>query len=174
MPYVVLVIVLLLILCGIRGIVSVRRDFRYLLKKIDSAESEIDSAIDKRYNALCKLVSFAADNGVTLPVRFDEPPINVSVNEKAQYNSSLDNLFETAFSEIEKSDSLSSDRLFKELQQSVLDIENLLVSSKNAYNKLVSLYNQNLKLFPSNIIADSMSLKPADFFDYNEEKPNIC
>jgi len=173
MPYVILIIVILLILLAVRWIIVTRNDFARLKVKISEAESGIDIALTKRYDVLTKLFQVTkgyAEHEKTVLTETAALRAGATLKEKEEFNNELTKAFQRINVVAENYPQLTADRSFKELQMSISDVEEHLQAARRAYNGNVSLYNQKLISFPSNIIADSMSLEPEEFFQAEEEK----
>ena len=173
MPYVVLALVLILFIMAVIWIVSTRNSFARLLVKIKEAESGIDVALTKRYDVLTKLLDVTkgyAQHEKEILTKTAEYRSGASLKEKEEFNSQLTEAFHRINVVAENYPQLTADRSFKELQMSISDVEEHLQASRRAYNGNVSVFNQKLLSFPSNIIADSMGLEPVDFFQAEEMK----
>lgn len=173
MPYVILVLVLLLFIVAVAWIIMTRNTFARLLVKIKEAESGIDVALTKRYDVLTKLLDITkgyAAHEKEILIKTAEFRSGSSLKEKEEFNSQLTEAFHQISVVAENYPQLTADRSFKELQMSVSDVEEHLQAARRAYNGNVSVYNQKLISFPSNVIADSMGLEPADFFQAEESK----
>jgi LemA protein len=57
---------------------------------------------------------------------------------------------------------------FLELQRQLADTEKLIAHARQYYNACVRDYNTLIEAFPSNIVASSLSFRPADFFEIDE------
>ena len=173
MPYVVLTIVLLLFILAAAWIITTRNSFARLLVKIKEAESGIDVALTKRYDVLTKLLDITkgyAAHEKEILTKTAEFRSGSTLREKEAFNSELTEAFHRISVVAENYPQLTADRSFKELQMSVADVEEHLQAARRAYNGNVSVYNQKLITFPSNVIADSMGLEPVDFFQAEESK----
>lgn len=173
MPYVVLALVLLLFILGVAWIVSTRNSFARLIVKIKEAESGIDVALTKRYDVLSKLLDITkgyAEHEKEILIKTAEYRSGSTLKEKEEFNSQLTDAFHRISVVAENYPQLTADRSFKELQMSVSDVEEHLQAARRAYNGNVSVFNQKLISFPSNIIADSMGLEPVEFFQAEKSK----
>ena len=173
MPYVVLTIVLLLFILAAAWIITTRNSFARLLVKIKEAESGIDVALTKRYDVLTKLLDITkgyAAHEKEILTKTAEFRSGSTLREKEAFDSELTEAFHRISVVAENYPQLTADRSFKELQMSVADVEEHLQAARRAYNGNVSVYNQKLITFPSNVIADSMGLEPVDFFQAEESK----
>lgn len=59
---------------------------------------------------------------------------------------------------------LKADKLFKELMEQLVDIEDRLVSARRIYGSNVNIYNTSLQVFPQNIIAKIFGFSSQPFF----------
>ncbi len=173
MPYVVLALVLLLFAVAAVWIISTRNTFAKLIVKIKEAESGIDVALTKRFDVLTKLLDVTkgyAEHEKEILVKTAEFRSGSTLKEKEQFNSQLSDAFRQISVVAENYPQLTADRSFKELQMSISDVEEHLQAARRAYNGNVSVFNQKLITFPSNVIADSMGLEPIEFFQAQEAK----
>ena len=173
MPYVVLALVLMLFAIGVIWIISTRNSFVKLKVKINEAESGIDVALTKRYDVLTKLLDVTkgyAEHEKSILTETAKLRTGSTLKEKEEYNTALSEAFRQIYAVAENYPVLTADRSFKELQMAISDTEEHLQASRRAYNGNVSIYNQKINTFPSNIIADSMGLEPIEFFQAEEEK----
>lgn len=173
MPYVVLALVLILFILAVIWIIRTRNFFARLIVKIGEAESGIDIALTKRYDILTKLLDVTkgyAEHEKEILTQTAALRSGSTLKEKEEYNSALNEAFRRINVVAENYPSLTADRSFKELQMSISDVEEHLQAARRAYNGNVSIFNQKLITFPSNIIADSMGLEPVDFFQAEEDK----
>lgn len=56
------------------------------------------------------------------------------------------------------------------MQLTIVDVEEHLQAARRLYNSNISSYNQMIKVFPNNIIANSKGCKEMEFFVADEEK----
>ena len=60
---------------------------------------------------------------------------------------------------------LKNDKKFKELQEEIRSIDEILTSAKNMFNSNALLSNQAIKLFPNNIVAKTSNFKIRSFYN---------
>ena len=65
---------------------------------------------------------------------------------------------------------LKSSENYNTLQLTIVDVEEHLQAARRLYNSNISSYNQMIKVFPNNIIANSKGCKEMEFFVADEEK----
>ena len=70
---------------------------------------------------------------------------------------------------------LKANQNFSELSEELRNTENKISFSRQFYNDTVTMYNEKLVLFPSNIIANIFNFKPRDLFktDSDEARKNV-
>ena len=59
---------------------------------------------------------------------------------------------------------LKANQNFSELSEELRNTENKISFSRQFYNDSVTMYNQKLQLFPSNIIAGMFNFQPRELF----------
>ena len=70
---------------------------------------------------------------------------------------------------------LKANQNFSELSEELRNTENKISFSRQFYNDSVTMYNQKLQLFPSNIIAGMFNFQPRDLFaaESDEARKNV-
>lgn len=171
MQYIITLVAVILIL--LIWWIATSNKFRQLLVKIDEASSGIDIALTKRYDTLTKLLditkSYAKHEVETL-----EKIVNLrkgmSVSEKNDVNTKLDNMQNKISVIAESYPELKSSENFRQLQVATADVEEHLQAARRLYNSNVSLLNQLIVTFPQSLVAKSMHLANQDFFAAVEGK----
>lgn len=145
--------------------------------KIDEALSGIDIALAKRYDVLTKMVAV-----VKSYTKYEQETLfeivklrnNMSIKEKIEANQMMDENFQKINMIAENYPELKSIENYKLLQRAIIDVEEHLQAARRLYNANVSLYNQLLVSFPTNLIAATKKRTKKDFFEADElEKKNI-
>jgi len=175
MIYVAIGSALILVILFIGYLIKTRNEFVKLKVKIEETESGIDVALTKRYDVLTKLLDITkgyAEHEKSILVETAKFRAGSTLKEKEAFNSELTKAFGAINMVAENYPVLTANATFRELQVSVSDTEEHLQAARRAYNSTVSIFNQKIDTFPSNIVADSMSLKKAEFFQADEEKKN--
>ena len=97
-----------------------------------------------------------------------------STQQKAEANNMITESLKSLFAVAENYPDLKASDNFKQLQEELSDTENKIAYSRQFYNSNVLDYNTKLQVFPSVLIANMFSFKPADFFAATEEeKKNV-
>ena len=101
---------------------------------------------------------------------------NMNIKELKEANSSIDEGFNKVNALVENYPNLKADENFKVLQKTIVDVEEHLQAARRMYNSNVSLYNQLVESFPTNVIANANGMKKRDFFEAEnkaKEKVNV-
>lgn len=141
--------------------------------KVDEAFSGIDVALAKRYDVLSQMVEIVKGY-----MKYEKQTLlevikirkGMSLEEKEDANKKMDESTKKINIIVEKYPELKADKNVMILQKSVLDCEEHLQAARRLYNANVSLYNQKVLTFPSNIIANRMKKTKKDFFQVEEDK----
>ena len=68
---------------------------------------------------------------------------------------------------------LKANQNFSELSEELRNTENKISFSRQFYNDSVTMYNQKLQLFPSNIIAGMFGFEQAEYFEADESSTEV-
>jgi len=68
---------------------------------------------------------------------------------------------------------LKANENFIRLQEELNSTENKVAYARQAYNDTVMMYNQTIQMFPYNLLAGPMNLKPAEYYEAEEEAQNV-
>ena len=66
---------------------------------------------------------------------------------------------------VENYPDLKASTNFLQLQGTLNEVEEQLAASRRAFNAAVTIYNNSIEIFPSNIIASMMQYKRRSFFE---------
>lgn len=144
--------------------------------KIDEAASGIDVALTKRFDLLTKEVAvvkgYAKHESETLSnvIGMRRPSADASMKEKAEFSNQVTKAFDSINVVSEQYPDLKANANFMALQNQIAEVEEQLQASRRVYNSNVSLYNQEIVVFPASIIARHYSFVKRDFFEAEEAK----
>lgn len=176
--WIILIIVVLLIIAIIgmyNGLVSSRI-------KVDNAWSQIDVQLQRRFDLIPNFVEtvkgYVAHEKETLEkvTTLRTSWANAStVSEKADLDNQLSGALKTIMAVSENYPDLKANQNFSELSEELRNTENKISFSRQFYNDTVTMYNQKLQIFPSNIIANMFNFQPRDLFktDSDEARKNV-
>ena len=161
-------IVVILLLAVVIWWIATNNKFKRYAVKIDEAASGIDVALTKRYDLLSKSVEvvkgYAKHEAETI-MKAEE-----GMKEKSAIEGRLNRAFASIQAVAENYPNLKADTVFAGLQNQVSDVEEQLQSARRIYNSNVSIFNQEIAVFPSSIVAHHLHLTPRDFFEAEDRK----
>ena len=162
---------------GIVGwIISTRNTFARMNVKIDEAESGIDVALTKRYDTLTKMhqavKGYVKHEKETLKevVAMRNPKDCHTIAEKSEANTKMDLAEKRLNVVLEQYPQLKADSMMVKLQDAIQEVEDNLSAARRIYNSNVSIFNQKLEVFPSNIIGKNHGYTKREFFKAEETK----
>src|SRR5574344_2522912 len=173
---VVAVILVIVVVSILSWWISAANRLRREQVKIDEAASGIDVALTKRFDLLTKEVAvvkgYAKHESETLTnvISMRQPGNNASMKEKADFATSVTKAFDTINVVAEQYPDLKANTNFMSLQNQIAEVEEQLQASRRVYNSNVSIYNQEIIVFPTSIIARHYAFTKRDFFEAEESK----
>ena len=178
MGWIILAIVVILVIAIIsmyNGLVSSR-------VKVDNAWSQIDVQLQRRFDLIPNFVEtvkgYAKHESETFEkitsLRTSWANAN-TVAEKADLDNQLSGALKTIMAVSENYPDLKANQNFSELSEELRNTENKISFSRQFYNDTVTMYNQKLQIFPSNIIANMFNFTPRELFtvDNAEARKNV-
>ena len=160
----IVVIVVIAIISIYNGLVSARI-------KVDNAWSQIDVQLQRRFDLIPNFVEtvkgYAAHESETFEkiTKLRTSWANAeTVAEKAELDNQLSGALKTIMAVSENYPDLKANQNFSELSEELRNTENKISFSRQFYNDSVTMYNQKLQLFPSNIIAGMFNFTPRELF----------
>ena len=150
--------------------------------KVDNAWSQIDVQLQRRFDLIPNFVEtvkgYAAHESQTLEkiAQLRTAWANAkTVSEKAELDNQLSGALKTIMAVSENYPDLKANQNFSDLSNELKNTENKISFSRQFYNDTVTMYNQKLLMFPSNIIANMFNFTPRDLFkiDNAEARQNV-
>ena len=178
MGWIILVIVVLIVIAIIsmyNGLVSAR-------VKVDNAWSQIDVQLQRRFDLIPNFVETVKGYTSHESETFEKiAQLRTSwanagtVAEKAELDNQLSGALKTIMAVSESYPELKANQNFSELSEELRNTENKISFSRQFYNDTVTMYNEKLQIFPSNIIANIFNFKARDLFktDSDEARKNV-
>ncbi|MDD3304407.1 MAG: LemA family protein [Clostridia bacterium] len=169
---VILVIVGILVLAVIWGI-STNNSLVRLEESIVQKQSEIDNQLKRRADLIPNLVNSV--KGLTKQEQAIVDSITAS-REKMSTGSTQDKLnANTELSKnitflVENYPEIKSDAAFTSLMDELSGTENRISVARKNYNDEVAVYNKQIKIFPSSVIAGMFNHEKAEYLQVTEEE----
>lgn len=95
------------------------------------------------------------------------------VSKMNEANSALDSAISRLLMVVENYPELKANENFVALQDELAGTENRIAKAREDYNEIVSSYNRQLKMFPTNIIANMSGFMEAEYFEASEGAHNV-
>ncbi len=173
MGWIILIIVIALIIFVIsmyNGLVSARI-------KVDNAWSQIDVQLQRRFDLIPNFVEtvkgYASHETDTLEkvteLRTSWTNAN-TISEKAELDNQLSSALKTIMAVSENYPDLKANENFAQLAEELRNTENKISFSRQFYNDTVTMYNEKLQIFPSNIIANMFHFTSRDLFTTDSDE----
>ena len=171
----IIAVIIIAIIAMYNGLVSARI-------KVDNAWSQIDVQLQRRFDLIPNFVEtvkgYAAHESETFEkiAQLRTSWANAgTVSEKAELDNQLSGALKTIMAVSENYPELKANQNFSELSEELRNTENKISFSRQFYNDTVTMYNEKLLIFPSNIIANIFNFKPRDLFktDSDEARKNV-
>ncbi|MCI8616805.1 MAG: LemA family protein [Clostridia bacterium] len=175
-------IILAIVVILVFAIISMYNNLVTSKVKVDNAWSQIDVQLQRRFDLIPNFVEtvkgYAAHEKETFEkiTSLRSSWANAStISEKAELDNQLSGALKTIMAVSENYPELKANQNFSELSEELRNTENKISFSRQFYNDTVTMYNQKLLTFPSNIIANMFNFKSHDLFkaDSDEARKNV-
>ena len=178
MGWIILAIVVILVI----AIISMYNSLVSAKVKVDNAWSQIDVQLQRRFDLIPNFVETVKGYVSHESETFEKiAQLRTSwanagtVSEKANLDNQLSGALKTIMAVSENYPELKANQNFSELSEELRNTENKISFSRQFYNDTVTMYNEKLQIFPSNIIANLFNFKSRDLFktDSDEARKNV-
>ncbi|MEE0092432.1 MAG: LemA family protein [Bacilli bacterium] len=166
--YIIIGIVVLLIIY----IIALYNSFVQLNNKVDEAFSTMDVYLKKRWDLIPNIVEtvkgYAKHEKETLEKVIslrNSAYENMSDEEKIKANEQLTSGINKIMALAEAYPDLKANENFKDLSNQLTKVEEDIANSRKYYNGVVRIYNDKVKMFPSNIFAGLFGYKAKKMFE---------
>ena len=151
-------------------------------EEVDNKFAAVDTQLQRRADLIPNLV-----NTVKGYAKQEQDVINsvtearaklagaTTVSDKAKADEELTSALNRLMVVVENYPDLKANQNFSELSEELRNTENKISFSRQFYNDTVTMYNQKLQIFPSNIIANMFNFTPRELFtvDNAEARKNV-
>ena len=173
MMEVIIIVVAIVVVILVGWYIGTSNKLNRAVVKIEEADSGIDVALTKRYDALTKMLEitkgYAKHEKETLGEVINLRK-GMSIAEKQDANNKMTETFGKINVLAEAYPELKSSENFKTLQLSVADVEEHLQAARRLYNANISSYNQEIVSFPTSIVAGMKGFVKKEFFEADVAK----
>lgn len=169
-------IFLALVVLLVVGAVAVYNSLVRLRVQCDNAWADIDVQLKRRHDLVPNLVEtvkgYASHEKETLEevTRARQQAVSVEGPEaRAAAEGMLTNALRQLFAVAEDYPDLKAAPNFRELQNSLSEIERALQNARRYYNAVVRDFNTKVEQFPSNLVAGAFGFERREFFALSDE-----
>lgn len=169
--------ILIVLVLIIVYVLSVYNGLILLKTRVNESWSQIDVQLNRRADLIPNLVKTVKSYAKHEKSVFENVTKARSAllsahtpKEKAEAEGELAKTLKSLFAVAENYPQLRASETYTNLQKELSDTEDKIAYARQFYNNVVADYNSRLEMFPSNLIAGQMSLKPVQFFEVGETK----
>lgn len=157
-------------------VVVTYNDLVRLKNKVKNSFAQIDTQLQRRFDLIPNLVEtvkgFAAHEKELLEnvTASRSGYMNATSNgEKLAMNRQLTTGLASLFAVAEKYPDLKANTNFLRLQDELSETEDKVAYSRQFYNDAVTIYNNKIQMFPSNLVAGIFGFKEEELFNTDDE-----
>ena len=166
----IVVILVIYVIAKYNGLVTLRQ-------RVRNGFSQIDVQLQRRFDLIPNLIETVKgymehESGVLEKIsELRSSWANAqTVADKANLDNQLSETLKTIMAVAENYPDLKANQNFMALQQELTNTEDKISYSRQFYNDIVTKYNTELEVFPSNIVASMFKFKPETLFEVDNEE----
>lgn len=176
--WIALIVIVLLVI----WVISIYNGLVKSRLKVDNAWSQIDVQLQRRFDLIPNFVETVKGYMTHEAETFEKIAAlrtswanSSTVGEKAKLDGELSGALKTIMAVSENYPELKANTNFSELSEELRNTENKISFSRQFYNDSVTMYNEKLAIFPSNIIAGMFNFKERELFaaESDEARKNV-
>jgi len=142
--------------------------------QVKNAWAQIDVQLKRRFDLIPNLVETVKGymkheretlEAVTEARNLAQQLASAGVGERARVEGELGSALTRLLAVAEKYPDLKANQNFMALQEELTSTENKISFARQYYNDSVMKYNNQIQMFPSNIVANIAGFKPGEFFE---------
>lgn len=158
-------------------VISVYNNLKRSENRVENAWSQIDVQLQRRFDLIPNFVETVKGYMNHESETFEKIAAlrtswanTQSVADKAAIDNQLSGALKTIMAVSENYPELKANQNFADLSEELRNTENKISFSRQFYNDTVTKYNDQLEIFPSNIIAGMFNFKVHDLFKAESEE----
>ena len=166
----IVVILVIYVIAKYNGLVTLRQ-------RVRNGFSQIDVQLQRRFDLIPNLIETVKgymehESGVLEKISElrSSWASAQTVADKANLDNQLSETLKTIMAVAENYPDLKANQNFMALQQELTNTEDKISYSRQFYNDIVTKYNTELEVFPSNIVASMFKFKPETLFEVDNEE----
>lgn len=178
-----LIILGVILLAGLIFLLSIFSIYNRLVQMNETVKSswaQVDNQLQRRYDLIPNLVNtvkgYAAhEKEILEAVANARARIGQAqtTEQKISANQEMSSALSRLLVVVENYPNLKADQTFMRLMDELAGTENRIAVERKRYNDNVQTYNQEIKMFPSNVIASTFNFKEAPYFKIQEEAKTV-
>ncbi len=165
--------VLIVVAAIIFWYIATKNDLRCTEIKVEESLADIDVALIKRHDVLTKMLDL-----IKSYVNYEKEIMleticlrsGMSMKERNQALDVMDKTNHFIQAVAEDYPELRSSENFKQMQKSIMDVEEHLQAARRLYNGNIARLNQKIVSFPSSIVANRIQMSQKEFLVVDEVK----
>jgi LemA protein len=172
---IVLGVILLIGLVFLSSIFSTYNKLVQMNEAIKSSWAQVDNQLQRRFDLIPNLVNtvkgYAAhEKDILEAIANARAKIGQAqtTEQKIGANQEMTSALSRLLVVVENYPNLKADQTFQRLMDELAGTENRLSVERKRYNDNVQVYNQEIKMFPSNVIASLFNFREAPYFKIEE------
>ncbi len=168
----IVVVLLILYIANYNGLVGLRNQLK-------NAWAQIDVQLKRRYDLIPNLVETAKGymkheretlEAVTKARNLAQQMSSAGAGERAKVEGELSGFLSRLLAVVENYPDLKANQNFLALQEELASTENKIGFSRQFYNDSVLKFNNQIQMFPSNMVAGMFRFSAAEFFETTVEE----
>ena len=170
MEKVIICLTIAIIALVIIMLINIYNKLQYSLIKLDKADTNIEDALNKKYQILLRFIDFLNDNiKVNKEVFNDFYEINLKSINNIKLSVKIDECYHEIKMYLDDHEKLLKNETLIGINKELREVDIVINSCKKYYNNNLVTYNKLVKCFPSKLIAKIYKYKEKDFYPENKE-----
>jgi len=173
MPVILILLVVIVVCAGV--LFAIYNSLVRLKVRIENAWSQIDVQLKRRHDLIPNLVEAVKGymqyekDTLEKVIKARSQAVDASgLKDKAQAESFLTQTLRSLFAVVERYPELKANQNVLKLQEELTSTENKIAFARQYYNDEVRLYNTQIQVVPSNIVANIFGFQAKEFFEIED------
>lgn len=177
MPTTIAISLGLIVLAVILYIIAMYNHYKQLEVEVNQTLSSVETYLEERFDTLTKMAkSVKQETDAESDLLNELTKVRAGMTTAGTHKERIDAYKEANHSmnklaiQVENYPQTQFNEGFRQLQRSIVTIEDKLSAARRAYNAQVARFNKKVVTFPESIIAKKMNLEPKEFFTVSDMK----
>ena len=150
--------------------------FRRMSEQIEQEKSGIDVALSARHDTITQMqgvIKGVMKHESETLVKVNAVRSGMSIEEMNEVEKQMGQAVRQFYAVAENNPELRATENFTIMQKAIAECEDNLQATRRAYNASVGDFNKSISMFPANIVAGTMKLEKAKFFEADVEQRKL-